>query len=106
MSIASDIVVLGIDGGGSRTRAAIVNDAGCVRGYGESGPSNIHVIGRNAARDAIDAATRNASDSAGLASTQFLAAFLGVAGAGTERDRNELRSIALELELAPADTID
>src|SRR5688572_8978942 len=103
MSNASDIVVLGIDGGGSRTRAAIVDDAGRVLGYGESGPSNIHVIGRNGARDSIAAATTNASNSAGLASTHFLAVFLGVAGAGTERDRNELRSIALELELAPAD---
>lgn len=106
MAISPDIVVVGIDGGGSRTRAAIVDGTGRVLGYGEAGASNIHMCGHDRARAAIAEATANASSSAGLASPHFLAAFLGVAGAGTERDREELRAIGRELELAPSEAID
>ena len=105
MSSTTDIVVAGIDGGGTRTRAAIVDGTGRVVGYGESGPSNIHVVGRDVARDAIAAAMSAASDSAGLASTRVAAAFLGVAGVGSAHDRDELRSIARELDLSPEETL-
>lgn len=105
MSSASEIVVLGIDGGGSRTRAALVDATGCVLGYGEAGPSNIHVVGREAARDAIADAVGNASDSSGFAATHVKAAFLGLAGVSADRDRDDLRSIGRELDLAPDETL-
>ena len=104
-TLAADAIVLGIDGGGTHTRAALVTGAGRVLGYGEAGPSNLHVVGRDAAREAIAAAVASASDSAGLASTHVVAAFLGIAGVATGRDRDEMRAIARELDLAPEETL-
>lgn len=63
---ASDLVVLGIDGGGTHTRAAIVDGTGRVLGIGLGGPSNLHVSGREAVRGAIADAVAAAREAAGL----------------------------------------
>ena len=119
--------VLGIDGGGTRTRAAIVDLSGRLLGLGEGGPSNLNVSGRDgvrdAVRDAVEAArvdaVRDAGRSAGtdagtVASDDvgsdrdqqpFAAAFLGLAGVVTPRDHAEIRSIASELGLAPDNAV-
>lgn len=49
-------VVLGIDGGGSKTTALLANRQGQVLGRGTSGPSNYQVVGSDAAWQALDAA--------------------------------------------------
>ncbi len=97
---------LGIDGGGTRTRAAIVDDERRILGTGEGGPSNIDDVGEAAARDNIADAVDAARDRAGLPRGPLAAAFLGMAGVTSEHDRAVIRRIALTLSLAPADRID
>ena len=46
-------VVLGIDGGGSHTRAWIAHEDGTVVGRGMAGPSNVHALGVDASRRVI-----------------------------------------------------
>jgi glucosamine kinase len=99
------IVVLGVDGGGTRTRAAIVDGAGHFLAIGEGGPSNLHVSGRDAVRDAVATAVEAARSAAGIDSHSFDAAFLGHAGVVTPRDHSEIRAIARELALAPDERV-
>lgn len=100
------IVALGVDGGGTRTRAAIVDGSGRVLGLGEAGPSNLHVSGAAVVRAAVEAAVRAARAEMAIESDgQFDAAFLGHAGVVTPRDREEIRAIARELGLAPETTV-
>lgn len=96
---------LGIDGGGTRTRAAIIGPDRQVLGTGEGGPSNIDDVGEAAARDNIGDAVDAARDRAGLPRGSFAAAFLGMAGVTSERDRAVIRRIALTLSLAPQERI-
>ena len=99
-------IVLGIDGGGSRTRAALMNEDGRVIGTGEAGPSNLHAVPRETATENIRLAVQNARSAANIsAAGEFAAAFLGMAGVGTERERRVIRQIAAELKLAPKNRI-
>jgi N-acetylglucosamine kinase-like BadF-type ATPase len=95
-------IVLGIDGGGTRTRAAIMDEAGRVLGQGEAGPSNIDDIGEAAAQTHIGQAVTAAKAQAGLMADPFAAAFLGMAGVTSDHDRAAIRRIATALTLAPA----
>jgi len=98
--------VLGIDGGGSRTRAAILNERSAVVGFGEAGPSNIHHVGATIAQENIGSATQNALRASGLLMGQpFAAAFFGMAGVATEPERRVIRNIAIALKLAPKNHI-
>ncbi|GAG07925.1 unnamed protein product, partial [marine sediment metagenome] len=38
-------IVVGVDGGGTRTRVAVATEEGTVLGTGESGPGNYHDVG-------------------------------------------------------------
>jgi N-acetylglucosamine kinase-like BadF-type ATPase len=96
---------LGVDGGGTRTRAAIVAADGRMVGHGEAGPSNPRSVGRDAARDAIADAVRIARRESGAPDGPFAAAFLGLAGVASARDRDEARAIVRELALAPDEAI-
>jgi glucosamine kinase len=80
---------LGVDGGGTSTRACIADAAGRVLGVGTAGPSNVR-IGAAAAWDAVLTASRAAIAAAGLADDALRRshAGLGLAGAfaGPARD--------------------
>ena len=94
---------LGIDGGGTQTRAVLVNERGEVLGRGVAGPSNYHSVGLDGAFDNILIAERAARAQAGLAPDQALdAVCLGLAGCGTEEDRAKLLPVAKSrLNVAP-----
>lgn len=55
MGSASDARWLGVDGGGSSTRALVLDNAGHPVGEAFSGPSNVLVVGEERAREAFDA---------------------------------------------------
>ena len=88
-------VVLGIDGGGSHTRAWIASEDGTVVGRGEAGPSNVHHLGVDASRrvvvDAVTAAWRSMG-APGERPCGFRAVFAGMAGAGAFEDQRALAS--------------
>lgn len=97
-------VFLGIDGGGTRTRAVLVDAAGHIRGEGESGSANYHNVGmKQAVANLLDAA-RLADKAAGLKRRPD-AAFLGCAGIKSSTDTSRLTSAAETAGLGPAGEI-
>jgi N-acetylglucosamine kinase-like BadF-type ATPase len=78
--------VIGVDGGGTKTRALVANLTGRVLGRGTAGPSNVQVVGGEATRAALDAAVATAMAEAGVTGAPA-AICLGMAGAGRRADR-------------------
>lgn len=97
--------VLGVDGGGTRTRVAVVGLDGRVRGIGVGGTSNYDDVGKEVAQANIDLAAQEALAAAGVERIQSAAIFLGMAGVTSETDKEHIRDIALALKLAPPDRI-
>ncbi len=86
MSEAETIpLFLGIDGGGSKTLAVIVDEGGCERGRGVAGSSNHEVVGLERAIAAIHEAVGKASAVA-LTNPPLTAAWIGLAGIDHPRD--------------------
>lgn len=75
---------LGIDGGGSHTRARLVSDAGDVLGYGEAGPAN-GPNGLPQALQAIEDAYSLALTEAGLTPAEVASIHAGIGIAGLNR---------------------
>jgi N-acetylglucosamine kinase-like BadF-type ATPase len=92
---------IGVDGGGSGTRAVVVNDMFQVIGQGEAGASNHYAVGlKTAAQNCLEAAEA-AIDNAvriehGLRRTDIAAWGLGLAGVRREGDAALMRA-----QLAP-----
>ena len=88
--------VLGIDGGGSRTRAVVLDADGTLLGYAMGDSINIDDYG-------IETATQNLRELVENLPVEgaFDAAFLSLGGVLSTRDRQAVRSICGALELAP-----
>lgn len=71
---------LGVDGGGTKTHVALLNDARDVVGEGTAGPSNPLRVGVETAVSNILKATEEAIDAAGILRVDIAAATLGLAG--------------------------
>lgn len=97
--------VLGVDGGGTRTRVAVVGFDGRVRAIGVGGTSNYDDVGKEVAQANIEAAAQQAMAQAGVDRAQSAAIFLGMAGVTSATDQQHIRDIALALRLAPSDRI-
>ncbi|HYH01549.1 MAG TPA: BadF/BadG/BcrA/BcrD ATPase family protein [Bacillota bacterium] len=87
-------VVIGVDGGGSSTKALAATGDGTVIGYGESGPSNCQTVGVNQAGQTVLAACRKAMGNGELNPVTY---FLGLAGTGRPEDKAKVRSLFEEL---------
>lgn len=83
--------IIGIDGGGTRTRALIVAFDGEVLGYGEAGPSNINNRPLMEAVKAITAAVQGASREIATGA-KAATCFIGCAGVKSARDGEALRT--------------
>ncbi len=94
-------LILGIDGGGTKTEAVLANGFGQVLGIGRSGPGNFDDLGAEGAQTHIGEAVHRAFDEAGIAGRRADAAFLGLGGVISERDREIVSTIARNLNLAP-----
>lgn len=93
-------LLLGIDGGGSSTRAVLANLDGLVLGVGSAGSSNPFSGGLEASRSAIDLAVSGAFAKAGIPRRPVGWAVLGIAGLVTEDERAGISNVASELALA------
>jgi N-acetylglucosamine kinase-like BadF-type ATPase len=97
--------VLGVDGGGTHTRAAIIDETGQLLGWGKAGPSNYDDVGIELAQSNIARAVNSASQTAGIAADQLTSVFFGMAGVVSENDRQIILQIAHNLHLAPPNAI-
>lgn len=87
---------MGIDGGGSKTYALIVDELGHIVGKGHSGNGN-HQIDYEEAKHSIREATEMALAQAELTHQQITFAYFGLAGADRETDYRILRPMIAEL---------
>ena len=75
---------IGVDGGGSRTRARLRDEAGALLGEGEGGPGNARL--GDAGRNEVMSACRAAARAAGLAEDNLARVHAGFGLAGTQQD--------------------
>lgn len=87
-------LLLGIDGGGTRTRAIIAASDGTVLGLGESGPSNFLSVGVGPAIRSITSVVRTAWRNAGLVPRPFASAAVCIAGVGLVRNADATTRIS------------
>ncbi|GKU80560.1 N-acetylglucosamine kinase [Paenibacillus sp. L3-i20] len=90
------ILFLGIDAGGSKTHALLVDEKGNVLGQGLSGNGN-HQTAFKAARTNIESACNEALKSAGVSKEEVTYAYFGLAGADREPDYEILRPMVASL---------
>lgn len=89
--------VLGVDGGGSKTLAAVGDETGEIRGVGRTGRSNHQGMGMQPAMGAIRAAIEGALAQAGIGGDDLDVAFYGLAGADLPEDFAMLRPAVHDL---------
>ena len=97
---------LGIDGGGSQTRALVCDASGRIFGRGLSGPSNPRTSSRSTIRENLYDALQQAVGRFG--SARICAAYFGVAGASDPINKELLLKIAKDFfpNQAPVITVD
>lgn len=88
---ASRALILGVDGGGSKTRAILANPGGRIVATGTAGSSNTDLVGVRRAMTAIEAAVSDAFERAGRAARRpVAAACFGLAAVDTADDRTAM----------------
>jgi N-acetylglucosamine kinase-like BadF-type ATPase len=92
-------LILGVDGGGTKTHAVITDETGRTLGEGFGGPTNIDDHNLETASLNLGYAVNQARANAKLEPGPFAAAFLGIAGVVSEADRGLVRELARGLEL-------
>lgn len=95
---------LGVDAGGSKTYALVVDESGRIAGKGASGCGN-HQMGYERAKRNIAEAVNAALGEAGLAPEEIERACFGLAGADRETDFRILRPMIAELGLPRHDIV-
>jgi N-acetylglucosamine kinase-like BadF-type ATPase len=89
-------IYLGIDGGGSKTTCAI-GDESSLLGTGTAGGSNVIRVGEAQAREAFQAAIRQACAVANVAASDVKKACVGVAGAARAEISELVRRLVAEI---------
>ena len=93
-------LVLGVDGGGSKTHALVADARGEVLGFASAGRSNWEDIGLEAAGAALAEAVGGALAGAGVAPAELAASAFGLAGLDWDSDRPMLGTLVDPLGLA------
>src|SRR5258708_5077335 len=83
-------LILGVDGGGTYTRAELADRDGNFLGAGQAGTSNPMVHGVPAARRELQAAILRAFEQAHRSPERAAALCMGLGGAGRAREQQEL----------------
>lgn len=86
-------LALGIDGGGTRTRACLADACGRVVGRGKAGLANVHHAGEGVALENLRAAIGGALAEAGAVAGDVGAVFAGMAGVTHEASRRAFRGM-------------
>ena len=102
---AARTLVLGVDGGGSKTRAVVADGAGEVLGEGLAGPSNPLRVGVSEAAGAIRDAADRACAEAGVRRVEIVAAEVGLAGVKRADIRERMRAAVADLGFKTVDVV-
>lgn len=97
--------VVGVDGGGSKTHAVIVDADDRVLGEGTSGPSNPLRVGISRAAVAVREAIDKACEAAQLRREDIVAAEVGLAGARRTELRERVREALGKLGVAEVEVV-
>lgn len=89
-------LVLGVDGGGTKTHVAVADTSGVVHSFATNGPSNWEEVGLDRAGEALRAAVSKALAGAGAEARDVAGSVFGLAGLDWDSDLPRL-----EGELAP-----
>jgi glucosamine kinase len=103
--LKSRSAVVGVDGGGSKTHAVVVDVDGRIIGEGTSGPSNPLRVGIARAATAVREAIDKACEAAQLRSEDILAAEVGLAGARRTELRERVREALINLGIADVEVV-
>lgn len=98
----ADRLVVGVDGGGSKTRAVVAGADGVVLGAVDGPGSAVRAGGASHAADVIAACVRDALRAAERGDARPAALVAGVAGAGREPERAALERALVERGIASA----
>jgi N-acetylglucosamine kinase-like BadF-type ATPase len=82
---------LGVDIGGTRTRALLVDKAGGVRGFGRGGPGNHETVGWDGLTASLQTALDQACRGAGLRIEEVHAAGFGIGGLDWDSQEDDTR---------------
>ncbi len=92
-------LVVGVDGGGTKTHAVVADETGAMLGFATHGPSNWESVGLRGAADALREAIANALEQAGASSSDLAGAAFGLAGVDWESDLPRMRGVIDQLRL-------
>lgn len=84
---------LGVDGGGTLTRALIVDEEGRAIGVGQAGPANIHQVDRKTVRKNFHKAISSALLEVGEGDYSLTSACFGLAGSSAPESKERLMSV-------------
>lgn len=99
-------IILGVDGGATKTHALVTDEAGRILGSSIFGPSNWEDIGVVAAGETVRAAVLEALGEAGARPEDVAGSVIGLAGLDWESDRTRLVSVPESLRLVgPVDVV-
>ncbi|MEM3509156.1 MAG: BadF/BadG/BcrA/BcrD ATPase family protein [Nitrososphaerota archaeon] len=93
------MLILGLDGGATKTNCIIINEKYEIIGIGSSGPCNYHTIGINTAKKNIEEAIRNALKNTKYEKKKIDIAGLGIGGANTSKDYEIISDIIKSIGL-------
>ncbi|MDQ3173103.1 MAG: ATPase [Acidobacteriota bacterium] len=103
--LRSRSAVVGVDGGGSKTHAVIVDADGRIMSEGTSGPSNPLRVGIARAAAAVREAIDKACEATQLRREDILAAEVGLAGARRTELRERVREALSNLGIADVEVV-
>jgi N-acetylmuramic acid 6-phosphate etherase len=92
-----DTFVIGVDGGGSKTVAVLLDDRGQVRGQGRSGSANVHNVGLAQAQANLEDAMRQATAAAQVDLGRLAAVTWALAGVDRPAERRLFAGLAADL---------
>ena len=94
--------VIGVDGGGTKTEAIVMDEAGRILGHSRGGPANHYQVGWSAAFAEIETAVSQAARSAGVQANEAAAIALALGGVDRPGERAMVERLARSLWPRPA----
>jgi N-acetylglucosamine kinase-like BadF-type ATPase len=97
--MASMNCVLGLDGGGTKTKGVVCDERGHVLGSGTAGPSNYQVVSKEQVKASLAEAAARAIEAAGIERENVSAVCLGMAGLDSQTDYDVIWCLLQEIDL-------